>query len=81
MPTIFSDKLEPYIELVWEDMFNGELFVIDDDLDAFKIPLDYMPKSMNNALKIYHLPYWKELYNNIFIGSNAHIQECVTLFW
>jgi hypothetical protein len=43
------------------DMFNGDLFDIDDDLDDFKIPLDHMPKGMNKASKFYNLPYWKEL--------------------
>jgi hypothetical protein len=55
MPTDWSKKIESCIELVWEDMFNGDLSDIDDDLDDFKIPLDHMPKGMNKASKFYDL--------------------------
>jgi hypothetical protein len=56
-PTYWSKKIESCIELIWEDMFNGDICDIDDDLLDFKIPLDLMPKGMNMDSKFYDLPY------------------------
>jgi len=42
-------------------MFNGDLSNINDDTHDFKIPLNCMPKGMDEASKFYDILYWKEL--------------------
>jgi hypothetical protein len=41
-PKHWSNKIKCFIKLVWEDMLNGDLSNIDNNLDDFKIPLDRM---------------------------------------
>ena len=62
-PTYWSRKIESCIQLIWEDMFNGDLSDIDDNLDDFKIYPYLTPKGMNEDSKLYKLPYWKHIYS------------------
>lgn len=44
MPIGSLKNIKYCIELVYKDVFNGYLCVIDDDIDGLKYPLNHMPK-------------------------------------
>ena len=59
-PNIGQNKIECCIALDWEDIFNGDISDISDNIDEFKIPPNHIPKDMNEGFKFYDLLYWKE---------------------
>jgi len=71
--TNWSKNIDSCIESVWEDIFNGDLYDIDDNLDIFKNILNHVPKGMTKASKLYDLLYWKE-------HKVAHLLDTLHMF-
>jgi hypothetical protein len=75
-PTYWSKKIKSCIESISEDMFNGDLSNINDNLDDLKIPFYHVSKAMNKASKFYDLSYWKEfklehLLDLMYVSNNV----------